>query len=138
MAVMENHKARFESKTDNIPVVESLVDEVCEENHIDQDYYGNILIAVTEAVNNAIQHGNKQDPSKSFDLLIDSQENQLVFTVSDEGEGFDFENLPDPTEPGNIDKPHGRGIFLMKHLADEVEFSDEGRTVALKFQTPAN
>ena len=134
MAVMEKQILRLQSKTENLTQVESLIDEVCEEWQVGEDNYGNILIAVTEAVNNAIQHGNKLDPEKSFELEVDSTESQVTFKVRDEGPGFNFEDLPDPTDPQNIENPHGRGIFLMKHLADTVEFSEEGRVVELKFK----
>jgi len=134
MAVMETQIIRLQSKTENLTQVESLIDEVCEEWHVGEDNYGNILIAVTEAVNNAIQHGNELDPEKSFELEVESTETQVTFKVRDEGPGFDHENLPDPTDPANIENPHGRGIFLMKHLADSVEFSEEGRLVELQFK----
>jgi serine/threonine-protein kinase RsbW len=58
---------------------------------------------------------------------------KIIFVVSDQGPGFDFEHLPDPTDPENIEKPHGRGVFLMRALADSVEFSDHGATVAMAF-----
>lgn len=126
------------SKTENISAVESLVDKVCGEYKINEDYYGNILIALTEAVTNAIQHGNKYDPTKFFDVELKAEDKELKFFVKDEGEGFDFNNLPDPTDPKNIEKIHGRGIFLMKHLADNVEFTNEGRTVELEFAVNPN
>lgn len=121
------------SKTENISAVETLVDEVCGEYRVNEDYYGNILIALTEAVTNAIQHGNKYDATKFFDVELQVANNELKFFVKDQGEGFDYDNLPDPTDPDNIEKIHGRGIFLMKHLADKVSFLDQGRTVELDF-----
>lgn len=138
MTEMETQDLQIASVTENLNVVESLVDEVCEEFRINEDYYGNILIALTEAVTNAIQHGNKYDPKKNIRLSFIPKEKELAFTIKDEGDGFDFNNLPDPTDPKNIEKPHGRGIYLMKHLADEVEFSEDGRTVQLKFSLLAN
>lgn len=136
--VMENQQLRIDSKMENLTHIEALVDEICEMYHVNEDYYGNILVAVTEAVNNAIQHGNKYDPNKSIDLEFIPHENQITFTIKDEGEGFDYDNLPDPTDPENIEKPHGRGIFLMKHLADGVKFQDHGRIVELDFNISAN
>ena len=61
-------------------------------------------------------------------------ENLLTFTVSDQGEGFDFSDLPDPTLPENLEKPQGRGIFLMNNLADSVVFEDPGNTVEISFK----
>ena len=57
----------------------------------------------------------------------------IKFVVKDEGKGFNYEQLPDPTSPENLEKPGGRGIFLMKHLSDEVQFKENGRVVELSF-----
>lgn len=134
-AVKEIH---FPSKIENLALVEKLIDKVCDELKVNEDNYGNILIALTEAVNNAIMHGNKQDSTKSIHLKCENQEKNLLFIVEDEGDGFDFDNLPDPTDPVNIEKPNGRGVFLMRNLADEVNFSNNGKRVELKFKLFAN
>jgi serine/threonine-protein kinase RsbW len=84
-------------------------------------------------VNNAIHHGNKSNPSKEVKLVASENEGVLSFVISDDGPGFDYNNLPDPTDPKNIEKPHGRGVFLMKNLADNIEFFDDGSTVRLDF-----
>jgi serine/threonine-protein kinase RsbW len=103
------------SQPESINLVEKLIDEIKNEYNVHEECYGNMLVAVTEAVNNAMQHGNKFDP--------------------DEGHGFDYLNLPDPTDPENLEKPTGRGVFLMKHLADQIIFADNGRVVELYFKT---
>lgn len=135
--VMENLDLKFASKTENLVLVEKLIDKVCEQFRINEDYYGNILVALTEAVNNAILHGNKQNPEKSIDVRFEQNNGCICFIVKDEGEGFDHNNIPDPTNPENIEKPNGRGVFLMQNLADKVEFSDNGRMVKLNFNTSA-
>jgi serine/threonine-protein kinase RsbW len=91
------------------------------------------MIAVTEAVNNAIKHGNDGDKSKNVSLSLSLKDSLIQFVIKDEGSGFDYENLPDPTSPENIEKIGGRGIFLMKHLSDQVEFKDKGKEVQLSF-----
>lgn len=121
------------SSSNNIRLVERLVEDVCEVFNVNEDSYGNILIALTEAVNNAIYHGNKCDPEKKIKIGFESHDKDIQFTVTDEGIGFDYNNLPDPTDPRNIDKPHGRGVFLMKNLADKVEFNNNGQVVLLTF-----
>lgn len=131
-------KLNFSSQPKNLALVEKLIDEICENYNINDDYYGNILISITEAVNNAIQHGNKYDPEKCVEIAFESYHGVLSFSVKDEGPGFDYKNLPDPTDPGNIEKINGRGIFLMKNLADEVTFSKNGRIVELNFNISAN
>jgi serine/threonine-protein kinase RsbW len=126
-------KLSFPSKAENLNQVEVLINSVCEDFEVNEDYYGNILIALTEAVNNAIHHGNKSNPEKEVNLSFDTTGSILKFTIEDEGAGFDYNNLPDPTDPKNIEKPHGRGVFLMKNLCDNIEFEDEGATVIMRF-----
>jgi len=121
------------SLSDNIRIIESFIDNTKEKFSLDDDIYGNIMIAVTEAVNNAIKHGNKNDKHKNVSISFTLNDSQICFDVSDEGRGFDYHHLPDPTSPENLEKPGGRGIFLMKHLADEVHFMDEGSRVQLTF-----
>ncbi|MGB0368398.1 MAG: ATP-binding protein [Flavobacteriales bacterium] len=131
---MEKQSLNFYSKADNIVIAEKLVDDVCKKFSVDEDFYGNILIAVTEAVNNAINHGNRQNPEKKVQLDFVERADRLSFSVQDEGEGFDHNALPDPTDPENLEKISGRGVFLMKHLADEVEFSENGTRVEMIFK----
>lgn len=114
-------------------MIESFIDNAKERFHLDEDLYGNIMIAVTEAVNNAIKHGNGGNSSKNVLLSLTLNEKLLKFVIKDEGSGFDHNELPDPTAPENLEKPGGRGIFLMKHLSDEVEFRENGKTVELSF-----
>jgi serine/threonine-protein kinase RsbW len=130
---MNTIKIVIPSITENIRIIESFIDNAKDRFNLDDDIYGNIMIAVTESVNNAIMHGNKNDKSKNVTLSLQLVNNTINFTVVDEGSGFDFRQLPDPTAPENIDKPSGRGIFLMKHLSDEVNFRNRGTTVELSF-----
>lgn len=123
----------FNSEPKNITIVEKLIDEVCESHNVKEDHYGNILISLTEAVNNAIVHGNKLDPTKTVSVRFKMGDQRLYFQVEDQGPGFDYDNLPDPTSPENIEKPNGRGVFLMRNLADRCEFKDDGRIVDLEF-----
>ena len=130
---MNSIKIEIPSLSENIRIIESFIDNAKEKFNLNDDIYGNIMIAVTESVNNAIVHGNNNDKSKNvlITLLLDDQ--LIKFRIQDEGKGFNFHNLPDPTAPENISKPGGRGIFLMKHLSDEVRFTEEGRIVELTF-----
>jgi serine/threonine-protein kinase RsbW len=130
---MNNITIQVPSIGENIRMIESFIDNAKERFELDDDIYGNIMIAVTEAVNNAIKHGNANDKSKNVQLSLSLNDSLIKFIVKDEGKGFDYQNLPDPTAPENIAKIGGRGIFLMKHLSDEVEFKDQGRVVELSF-----
>ncbi|MBS1490090.1 MAG: ATP-binding protein [Bacteroidetes bacterium] len=133
MAGLKNISIEVPSLSENIRIIESFIDNAKEKYRFDDDIYGNIMIAVTEAVNNAIRHGNKNDSSKNVTISLSFEDGLIKFKISDEGTGFDYHNLPDPTAPENIEKPGGRGVFLMKHLSDEVTFKDNGKVVELNF-----
>ncbi len=132
-ATKDYHKT-IQSSPDKVSEVEAFVDQLRGENLVDEQVYGNILILLTEAVNNAILHGNKSDESKNVEITCKLNSNKISFIVSDEGPGFDFNSLPDPTDPANVEKLTGRGVFLMKQLSDYVIFSDNGSTVELQFK----
>jgi serine/threonine-protein kinase RsbW len=138
MLMEESVSIQIESTAEALADVERMVDGVCETLSIPGDHYANILIAITEAVNNAIFHGNKQDPNKKITIDCVQESSRLQFVVQDQGEGFNYESLPDPTDPSNLEEPNGRGVFLMKSLADKVEFRDNGRRVELGFNLSAN
>jgi len=130
---VKNISIEIPSLAENIRIIESFIDNAKEKYHLDDDIYGNIMIAVTEAVNNAIKHGNKDNSSKNVFISLSLEDGMIKFKVQDEGTGFDFHQLPDPTLPENISRPGGRGIFLMKHLSDEVDFKENGKVVELSF-----
>ncbi len=133
MIPSKHQTLKINSNTQSLRLVERLIEDVCEIYGVNEDCYGNMMIAVTEAVNNAIHHGNKNDPEKFVKIGFESDDHRLVFSVTDEGEGFDHLGLPDPTDPSNLDKLSGRGVFLMKHLADFIQFELNGKRVLLGF-----
>jgi len=126
-------KLVFNSETKNINLVEKLIDDLSNQFDLHSDVYGKLLLAVVEGVNNALVHGNKMDKSKDVVISYSIDEKNVVFTIMDQGEGFDFTNVPDPTKPENLEKTHGRGIFLMHHLADEIDFDEKGSIVKMTF-----
>ncbi len=130
---MNSLKIQIPSITENIRIVESFIDNVKDKYKIDDDIYGNIMVAVTESVNNAIRHGNGCDKNKNVTLTAIYEDSLVRFIVEDEGPGFDPDKLADPTAEENLEKLGGRGIFLMKHLSDEVKFSNEGKTAEMTF-----
>lgn len=130
---MDTIKIQIPSLSENIRIIESFIDNAKEKFQLEDDIYGNIMIAVTEAVNNAIKHGNNGVKDKNVFLSLSLKDGLIQFEIRDEGDGFNFKNLPDPTAPENIKKPGGRGIFLMKNLSDEVNFKENGSVVELNF-----
>jgi len=131
--VKSEHKIEFESDPNNISKVEDFVDAVVKDFKVKEEIYGNILVTMTEAANNAIMHGNGGDLDKKVRMYVEETDKGLSFFVEDEGEGFNYEQLPDPTAPENVESPTGRGIFLIKQLSDEIIFHDNGRKVEVKF-----
>ncbi len=126
------------SKLESLIQLETFINDLCDQHAIDEDNYGNILIALTEAVNNAITHGNQLNPNKSVFLNVDGNSKVVEFEIKDEGDGFDFNNVPDPTLPENLEKLRGRGVFLMRNLADDVVFENNGSIIKLRFSISIN
>lgn len=88
-------------------------------------------VGLTEALSNAMLYGNAQDPDKRVRVEVCVEDTAIRVRVTDEGSGFDPGDVPDPTAPMNLEKPGGRGIFLMRQLLDEVSYNDRGNEVTL-------
>lgn len=121
------------SKIENLRLVEKFVDDLSAELELSNEIYGNLLVATMEAANNAIVHGNKLNEDKLVEIEMQKDINELAIVIRDQGIGFDYSNVPDPTAPENIEKINGRGIFLMRKLSDNILFSDNGKMVTLVF-----
>ena len=130
---MKSIKISIPSLIENIQVIESFIDNAKEDFEINDDMYGNIMISITECISNAIILGNLSNATKMVHLELQMQPGLLRCSIEDEGNGFDYTNLPDPTDPGNIEKLGGRGIFLMRNLSDEVKFEENGKKTILSF-----
>jgi len=122
------------SDIEKLRVVETLVDTLSKKLGIPDEVYGKILISTVEAVNNAIVHGNKGDIRKMVTVNFTADGNTFDVTVTDQGEGFKYNSLPDPTDPSNIENLHGRGVFIMKSLADSIEYNEPGNEVKMSFR----
>ncbi len=96
-----------------------------------------ILLGISEAVTNAIRHGNKLDPNKQVSISFLAKPESITICIGDEGEGFDPDALPDPTHGEHILVPSGRGVFLLRSLAEEVTFerTSDGNIVVAHFLT---
>ena len=127
-------KLKIASLESNLFQIEKYVEEICDEYNINTNYYGNILLVLTEAVKNAIIHGNSSDVNKYVNINFESKPFGLSFIVSDEGDGFDYKTIKDPTDPLNDYRENGAGIFLIHSLSDEVNFSNNGKTIEMIFK----
>ena len=124
---------KLDSTQETFNSIEDDLKELIKPFNLNQEKFGEILVSLTEAITNAVRHGNKYDLSKSVDLQFIADEEKLLFRVSDEGNGFDYDSVPDPTLPENILCCGGRGVYIMRALADEFSYSDNGRTVEMGF-----
>ena len=125
---------KIPSDIGNLRLVEKAIDELSMELDLSDEVYGNVLVATMEATNNAIIHGNNSDPNKQVNIIIKKEGKELKVHIEDQGRGFDYSNIPDPTAPENREKINGRGIFLMERLSDEIIYIEDGRIVELKFR----
>lgn len=131
--VEKDYQIILDSTPESIAEVEAFVEQLREEIEIPNELYGNILICLTEAVNNCIIHGNQLNPLKKVTLTCVRKDNVLSFFAEDEGAGFDFDHLPDPTAPENREKLTGRGVFLMRQLSNHLKYSKGGSAVEMRF-----
>ena len=88
-----------------------------------------IKLAVEEALNNAIKHGNQHDPHKTVEVRYDISDEKAVIVITDQGKGFSLVSVPDPTADENLEKPSGRGLMLMRAYMDEVQHNEAGNQV---------
>lgn len=121
------------SNPNNILELESHLQRWAHHHNIQADRYADILISLTEAVNNAIIHGNKYDESKKVHIDYIEATDGMTFCVTDEGLGFNPGGVPDPTHEENIDCCGGRGVYIMKALADKICYKNQGRSVEMYF-----
>jgi serine/threonine-protein kinase RsbW len=128
------------SKDSSIRAAEKKLKSILDGLHLASSEEHNLLVAASEAVNNAVVHGNKKDPAKKVLLDINCSDQDVVLEVQDEGRGFNPKNLPNPLLPENLLKPSGRGIHIMKSLMDRVnfDFTSGGTTVIMELKVGKN
>lgn len=124
---------KIASIINNINEIENFINTIFKEINFSRKIYCKMYLSVTEAVTNAIIHGNKKKPSSFVTITFDENESQYIVTVEDEGSGFNYNILPDPLNINNITKESGRGIFIIKQYSDKVIFKKNGACVNLIF-----
>ncbi|WP_138430584.1 ATP-binding protein [Fodinibius saliphilus] len=121
------------STFDQMERIPPFVDELKTWADLEEEDFNRILLTLSEAVNNAIVHGNEQDPDKNTYINVKLNDRTLSISIRDEGDGFDPSDTPDPLKEENLLNEGGRGIYLMEQYADEIQFNDEGREVSVIF-----
>ncbi len=137
MTIEQSYTLQLASDRDNIRQVEPFLRTIDGLAVLSEDRYHNMLVAVTEAVNNAIIHGNQCDVQKVATLIVHVASTSITFVISDQGRGFDPDAVPDPRLPENLLREGGRGVFLIRQLADNVDYTvtPSGTTVAITYYT---
>ena len=131
---MSSKMLTISSNPNNILKVENYLRDAQLDLKIDEVKFPDILISITEAVNNAIIHGNNADESKRVRINMEGKTSGIAISVSDEGKGFDPDEIPDPTAPENLECCGGRGVYIMSRLADKLSFANNGSTVQMFFK----
>ena len=122
------------STSQSICELENYLESLLVNNLISSDRYPEILISLTEAVNNAIIHGNKNDERKTVVVQCVNKKSGFAFIVKDQGGGFDPANIPDPTMEDKLECCGGRGVHIMKQLSDKISFKNKGSVVEMFFE----
>jgi serine/threonine-protein kinase RsbW len=113
---------RLNSTMESVGEVEAAAERLATDAGLDEDLTFHIAMAVREATVNAVLHGNEYDPALQIEVAFENTGADFIFTIADQGRGFDPDHLPDPSAPENLLRGTGRGIFLIRSLMDEVHF----------------
>jgi len=130
----ELYTLQLPSKEESITQLEDLIEDISDRYNVGEDTFANMMTCLNEALINAIKHGNKMDPDKKVIINADVDSKRIIWTVTDEGPGFDYVHLADPTAPENLEALTGRGVFIIKHLADQCIFNAAGNEIELHFK----
>ena len=130
----ELYTLQLPSKPESITQLETLIEHIADKHNVSEDTFANMMTCLNEIAINAIVHGNKLDESKKVIVNAEVDSKRVVWTITDEGEGFDYDHLPDPTAEENLENLTGRGVFIVKQLADQCVFNAKGNEVELHFK----
>jgi serine/threonine-protein kinase RsbW len=129
----QTYKLKLKSHFSESERVLDLVDQIDNDIPLDEELKAKMQLVLSEAVTNSIVHGNRENQEKSVNVIAELSDDNIIFKVTDEGEGFDYTAKPDPTAEENLLKTGGRGLFIIEEIADRVAFEDQGRTVVIAF-----
>ena len=124
----------IKSDTSELQRTEKFLLNFFRKNNLSEDSFNRVFLCLSEAVMNSIQHGNQNDKHKQVSIHARCHNESVSIIICDEGEGFDFSTVEDPTKPGNLKKECGRGIHIIKSLSNEIEFKEEGKCIQFKIE----
>jgi len=133
--MLRNKQITIKSNLAELHKLEAFVEQISDVYNVNSTYYSNILVALSEAVSNSIIHGNKENEDAQVSVSFEAKNKGLFFTIQDEGNGFDFDNYPDPTDIEIVDYENiGRGLYLMKSLTDAIDYDANTGAIELGFK----
>lgn len=130
-AISMDFSKKIPSNLNALPGLTGTIIEKIRQLPLDEAQVQDIRLSLQEALVNSAKHGNKLNPDLYVEVSVEGKDDSLIITVADQGEGFDFEGIPDPRKPDNLNKLSGRGIFLIRKRMDMVEFLDHGRRIKM-------
>ena len=122
----------IKSDVEELKRVEKFLIDILNEYDLEQKYFNNTYLCISEAVVNSIKHGNKDDLNKTISIVVDCDATELNILIEDEGSGFDLNKISDPTCKKNIKNESGRGIFIIKTLTNKIEYNEKGNRIQFK------
>lgn len=131
----DTYTLQLASSLESLNQLESFIEDIRIKYSLQEEVYANVLICLNEACINAIVHGNRLSPTLKVYINLEVwDKKRLVFNISDEGKGFDYQTLEDPTLVENREKEVGRGVYIIRKLADQCIFNDQGNQLELHFK----
>ncbi|MCI0640654.1 MAG: ATP-binding protein [Gemmataceae bacterium] len=124
------NRAEIRGSVDLNALLFRLLDEMARAGFTDKEQFG-VRLALEEAIVNGIKHGNRDDPNKFVEVVYRVTSSEIIAEIEDQGPGFNPQALPNPLSPENIERPGGRGVFLMRHYMSTVEYNERGNRVTL-------
>ncbi|MEM8739143.1 MAG: ATP-binding protein [Planctomycetota bacterium] len=131
MAKPKSTRIQFPSKLGEVPAAQRMILDAAEAAGFPESCLFAVRLALDEALTNAVRHGNQSDPEKNVTVDFSVDDEQLTVHIEDEGPGFDPHDVPDPTAEENLNRPHGRGVMLMKAYMTDVRYNAAGNRVTL-------
>ncbi len=131
----DTYTLQLASSLESLNQLESFIEDIRIKYSLQEEVYANVLICLNEACINAIVHGNRLSPTLKVYINLEVwDKKRLVFSIIDEGKGFDYQTLEDPTLVENREKEVGRGVYIIRKLADQCIFNDLGNQLELHFK----
>ncbi|MBN1216118.1 MAG: ATP-binding protein [Candidatus Lokiarchaeota archaeon] len=132
----KRYKKEVKSDPDVLVEVEKFMLKIAKDVNMDSEKHNNFILAISEALANSIIHGNKCDSTKKVFIEVIADNEKVIVKIKDQGDGFNVDYIPDPTEPENILKDTGRGIHIMRAFADYLEYlnTEDGTETKLVFK----